>query len=159
MSEESEWRWIKSSRPGRCRQCSTAIQTGEMCLYSWKQREIWCLQCAESMGHRPERNSSGGTPREDARGTSGGVSERVSGEARTEPNSPYSKGIVNDIVTCSLCGQRIERARATTYFGRDSFTQYTVCDFCSHVIVCQAYAKIAGLWVVPRRPETPEGST
>jgi hypothetical protein len=151
MSEDSEWRWIRSSRPGRCRQCSTAIQTGEMCLYSWKQREIWCLQCAESMGHRPERNSSGGTPR-------GNPQEGVSGEARTEPNSPYSNGIVNDVVVCSLCGERISRARATTYFGRDSFTQYIVCEFCSHVIVCQAHAKMAGLWVVPRKPEPPEGS-
>jgi len=150
MSEESEWRWIKSSRPGRCRQCSTAIQTGEMCLYSWKQREIWCLQCAESMGHRPERNSSGGTP--------GGTSGGVSGEAQTEPIRPLSNGIVNDIIVCSLCGERISRARATTYFGRDSFTQYTVCDFCARVIICQAHAKIAGLWVVPRRPETPEGT-
>jgi hypothetical protein len=29
---------------------------------------------------------------------------------------------------------------------------YRVCSFCQRVILCQAHAKIAGFWVVARRP-------
>ena len=87
MDNESEWRFIKTNRKGECTLCNTQLQKDELVLYSWKQKRVWCIHCAESMGHQVakgsennrerEGQSTGASVREDA-------SEGISARARWE---------------------------------------------------------------------------
>lgn len=138
MTEESEWRTIDARMPGECRLCKTAVQVGEKCLYSWKQKAVWCKKCAELMGHALSDNSS---QKKDQPSSSNRPSEEQE-TGREYPN--YD--------TCSLCGKRARDCQ--TAFTIGDFIQYRVCGFCARVLTCQAHAKMAGLWVVPRKPKT-----
>ena len=49
---ESEYKWIKNQRQGRCQTCNELIQPGTRCLWSLlDKKHIYCEKCANHFGH------------------------------------------------------------------------------------------------------------
>ena len=61
---ESEWRFIKTNRPGECTLCQTQLQIGEQVLYSWRQKLVWCVGCAAKLGQVPGKGFNDNNPKE-----------------------------------------------------------------------------------------------
>ena len=71
-------------------------------------------------------------------------------QARLEPNVPPPVPIAYG--KCSLCGEQVPE-KELGYFTNAKLESFRVCGFCRRVNTCAAYSKIAGLWVVTKRPE------
>lgn len=56
---------------------------------------------------------------------------------------------------CDLCGQWYAGREGGMFYNAEH-EAYRVCAFCQRVIICQAHAKMAGFWVVAKRPRTEE---
>jgi hypothetical protein len=57
MTDEPEYKWIRTDRDGHCAGCRTKIESGEMILWSLlDKRRTWCQECGERSGVVPLPN-------------------------------------------------------------------------------------------------------
>jgi len=71
-------------------------------------------------------------------------------QKRLEPNIPPPVPVAYR--KCDLCGEQAPE-HELGYFTNAKLESFRVCGFCRRVNTCAAYSKIAGLWVVTKRPE------
>ena len=117
-------KWITAKRDSRCAQCQSPINVGDRAYWSKQQQKVWCKKCAPA----PDEKE--------------GVKEQ-------EKSSRQTTMMLHK---CDLCAVGVPAAELTMAYTV-KHECYRICSFCRRVITCQAWAKMAGLWVVAKKPE------
>lgn len=79
----------------------------------------------------------------------------VDNSSRSNASKEDKTSTPSNDAKCDLCGQWYHGQEGGMFYNADH-EAYRVCAFCQRVILCQAHAKMAGFWVVAKRPRTEE---
>jgi hypothetical protein len=115
-------RYYANGRAMKCDGCDAPVGEKDDRYWDSETKKRYCSKCGNDKGGRPTSTQTTNQP---------------------SPSSTDAK--------CDLCGQNYP-AKEGGMFYNAQHEAYRVCSFCQRVILCQAHAKIAGFWVVARRP-------
>ena len=116
-------RYYANGRSLKCDGCDAPVGENDPRYWDPETRKRYCVNCGNDKGGKPTTTTT-----------------------TTNQPSQFSTD-----AKCDLCGQNYP-AKEGGMFYNAQHEAYRVCSFCQRVILCQAHAKIAGFWVVVRRP-------
>ena len=135
-------RYYANGRAMKCDGCDAPVGEKDDRYWDSETKKRYCVNCGNDKGGKPPASTS--TPQSTS--TSSTPVTTVNKEEQS-----VSPTYVRNDAKCDLCGQWYDGRQGGMFYNAQH-EAHRVCAFCQRVILCQAHAKIAGFWVVARRP-------
>ena len=141
--------YYPNGRSFKCDGCAKEVATTEERFWDALDKKRYCVKCGTNRGGIPTVSSASEASTSTPQSTS--TSRASSTTATNEEPRVSSTTYERKDARCDLCGQWYDGRQGGMFYNAQH-EAYRVCSFCQRVILCQAHAKIAGFWVVARRP-------
>ena len=142
-------RYYANGRAMKCDGCDAPVDDNYPRYWDPETKKRYCVNCGNDKGGKPFPASEASTSTPQSTSTSRASSTPVTTVNKEEQS--VSPTYVRKDAKCDLCGQWYDGRQGGMFYNAQH-EAYRVCSFCQRVILCQAHAKIAGFWVVARRP-------
>jgi len=129
--------YYPNGRSLKCDGCGNEVATTEERFWDALDKKRYCVKCG---------NARGGVNAPALTATTTATTTQTTNQPPLSSTEQERKD-----AKCDLCGQWYDGRQGGMFYNAQH-EAHRVCSFCQRVILCQAHAKVAGFWVVTRRP-------